>query len=82
MFACRDATDLMTDEREGALRGKERWLYGLHVLICPYCRTCRRQLDEVVALAKETRAASDTTDVEASVVDALRGRRGSQGEST
>jgi hypothetical protein len=82
MFSCRDAIDLMTDERDGALRGKQRWLYGLHVLICPYCRTCRRQLGDVVALATETRREPDTTEPETKVLEALRARRAEHGEST
>jgi hypothetical protein len=74
MFACRDATDLMTDDREGTLAGSVRFKYRLHLLICPYCRTCRRQLDEVVALAHQTRRETCAPDVEASVVAALRAR--------
>jgi hypothetical protein len=81
MFACRDATDLMTDEREGALRGAQRVMYHLHLLICTYCRTCRRQLDDVVVLARETRSEGGATEAEASVLAALRARQGGRGES-
>ena len=53
MFTCRDATEHMTDEREGALSGWVRAWYRLHMTMCPYCRACRRQLDEAVVLARE-----------------------------
>jgi hypothetical protein len=53
MFTCREASEHMTDEREGALSGWERLTYRVHMTICPYCRTCRRQLDAVVALARQ-----------------------------
>jgi hypothetical protein len=76
MFACRDATDRMTDEREGALSGALRFKYRLHLLICPYCRTCRRQLDEVVALAGSTRRETRDAEPDASVLAALRERTG------
>jgi hypothetical protein len=74
MFACRDAIELMTEEREGTLRGSQGLWYRLHMRICPYCRTCRRQMDEVVALAKETRRGAPASEVEASVLAALRAR--------
>lgn len=76
MFTCRDAMDLVTDEREGALRGVRGFRYRFHVLICPHCRTCRRQLDEVVTLAGETRQEAPASEIEASVVAALRARSG------
>jgi hypothetical protein len=53
MFTCRDATEHMTDEREGALSGWRAVQYRLHMTICPYCRACRRQLDQAVSLARE-----------------------------
>jgi hypothetical protein len=52
MFACKDATEHMTDEREGALSGWLRARYRLHLTLCPYCRAFRRQLDTTVALAR------------------------------
>lgn len=78
MFACRDATDRMTDEREGSLSGALRFKYRLHLLICPYCRTCRRQLDEVVALAGSTRQEGRETEPDPRVLAALRERAGKQ----
>jgi hypothetical protein len=53
MFTCRDAAEHMTDEREGALTGGLGFWYRLHMTICPFCRACRRQLDEAISLAKE-----------------------------
>jgi hypothetical protein len=53
MFTCRDASEHMTDEREGALSGLRGARYRMHMAICPNCRRCRRQLDEAVALARE-----------------------------
>jgi hypothetical protein len=53
MFLCRDATEHMTDEREGALSGWTAFWYRFHLATCPHCRACRRQLDSVVTLSKE-----------------------------
>jgi hypothetical protein len=53
MFACRDATHLVTDAREGSLSGVLRFRYGFHMLICPHCKAFRRQLEETIAVAKE-----------------------------
>jgi hypothetical protein len=43
----------MTAAREGALSGWELARYRTHMLICPWCRRCRRQVEEVVQLAGE-----------------------------
>ncbi len=53
MFSCRDATNLMTDEREGRLSGGLRFKYACHMLICGHCKAFRRQLVETVAIVKE-----------------------------
>ncbi|MGH7295453.1 MAG: hypothetical protein ACRELB_10995 [Polyangiaceae bacterium] len=53
MYTCRDANEHITDGREGALTGWTGFWHRLHMTICPYCRACRRQMDEAVALAKE-----------------------------
>jgi hypothetical protein len=82
MFLCKDATLRMTDARDGALRGLAALRYRAHLLLCAHCGACRRQLDDTIALAAETRAAQsagkgdDPTAraVEASVVAALRAK--------
>jgi hypothetical protein len=53
MFACRDATALMTAAEEGALSGLSLVKYRIHMSICFHCRACRRQLREAVALSRE-----------------------------
>ncbi|HEY8039364.1 MAG TPA: zf-HC2 domain-containing protein [Polyangiaceae bacterium] len=53
MFSCRDATHLMTEEREGTLSGVTKARYRLHMLLCPHCKVYRRQLDQAVELLKE-----------------------------
>ena len=53
MFACRDATEHMTDESEGALSGWVRVKYRFHLTLCPYCRAFRRQLDTTVSLTRQ-----------------------------
>jgi hypothetical protein len=74
MFTCRDASEHMTDEREGALSGLRGARYRLHMLICPNCRRCRRQLDEAVALAREIPPAEVSDKVMDSALAAFRGR--------
>jgi hypothetical protein len=74
MLTCRETTELMTDEREGAIPDAKRFGYRFHMLICPYCRACRRQLDAVVALAQGTRRESCPAELESSVSAALRAR--------
>jgi hypothetical protein len=94
MFLCKDATLRMTDARDGALRGLTALRYRAHLLMCAHCRACRRQLDDTIALAAETRGAqreprerdgdrdrddaSTTRAVEANVVAALRAKARSE----
>ena len=72
MFTCRDATEHMTDEREGARVG---FWYRFHMSICPYCRACRRQLDAAVSLVREIPVESVPDHVEQAAVAAFRGRK-------
>jgi hypothetical protein len=74
MFGCRDATLLMTDEREGSLSGWARAKYLFHLTICVYCRRYRSQLDEVVKLSKDVPAAEVPDEVEARALAAFRAR--------
>jgi hypothetical protein len=72
MFTCRDATEHMTDEREGAPVG---FWYRFHMSICPYCRACRRQLDQAVALVKEIPSEEVSDKVMDAALAAFRARR-------
>jgi len=74
MFACRDATELMTEEREGALSGWVRVQFRFHMLICPHCKVCRRQLDEALAVARELPPEEVPPEVEEKAVAAFRTR--------
>ena len=74
MFACRDATDLMTDEREQALSGWVHVVYRLHMIVCPYCRNCREQLVETLELAQEIAAEPVPESTEESALAAFRAR--------
>jgi hypothetical protein len=78
MFACRDATSLMTEESEGALSGWARVKYRLHVFICPGCRAYHRQLGETIAVVKEIPREGEpvASDVEERLVAAFRARKG------
>jgi hypothetical protein len=78
MFGCRDATSLMTDEREGALSGWVRAKYRAHLLICVYCRRCRCQLDRTVSLSKDVPPAEVPRELEEVALDAFRARSGKQ----
>jgi hypothetical protein len=75
MFACRDAMDLLTEERDGALTGWSRVKYRTHMLICAHCRACKRQLEEAIAIAKEIPKDDPPPNIEASALDAFRKRR-------
>jgi predicted anti-sigma-YlaC factor YlaD len=75
MFSCRDATELMTDEGEGALRGGRRALFRLHMFICGHCRAFRRQVGDAVTLAKEIPTDELPPDAEHRLVEAFRARR-------
>lgn len=78
MFSCRDATDLMTDESEGALSGGGRLKYRIHMIICAHCRAFRRQLRETVAVVKEIAREPEAPkpELEERVMEAFRARRG------
>ncbi len=76
MFSCRDATTLLTEEREGTLRG---WLHAkmrFHLTVCSHCRAYRRQMEEAIVLAKETRSEEVPQAVEESALAAFRRRGG------
>jgi len=76
MFACRDATELMTEEREGTLRGGKRFWYGFHMTICSECKRYRRQMLEAMELAREIPREEPPREVEDKLAAAFRARRG------
>jgi hypothetical protein len=77
MFSCRDATNLMTDESEGALSGRGRFGYRTHMVLCAHCRAFRRQLREVVELAREIPREKDAPrpELEERLVEAFRAQK-------
>jgi hypothetical protein len=75
MFACRDATQRMTDDREGKLEGTEKAKFRFHMFLCARCRAFRRQLDETVALVKEIPAGEVPQELEDELANAFRSRR-------
>ncbi len=75
MFTCRDAAQLMTEEKEGTLHGWTRAKYELHMTVCVWCRRCRRQLDEAIDLSRDIAPAAVPPTVEESALAAFRGRR-------
>jgi hypothetical protein len=72
MFSCRDATELMTAAEVDAMPSGRRALYGVHMVICAHCRAYRRQLREVVALAKEIAPEPPSPGVESRLREAFR----------
>jgi anti-sigma factor ChrR (cupin superfamily) len=74
MFTCRDASEHMTDEGEGALTGARRFWYRVHVTICPYCRTCRRQFEATVRLTRDIPAEGAPDRVVDAALEAFRAR--------
>jgi hypothetical protein len=75
MFGCRDATLLLTEEREGALAGWVRTKYRFHLTICVHCRRYRRQFDQALALSREAPAAEVPAELEEAAVEAFRSRK-------
>jgi predicted anti-sigma-YlaC factor YlaD len=53
MFTCRDANELITEDREGALSGWVRVRHRFHMTICPHCRAYGHQMNQVLTVAKE-----------------------------
>jgi hypothetical protein len=80
MFSCRDATSLMSDEREGHLSGGARLKYRFHMLICAHCRAFRRQLDMTVAIVKSLPRVEISPAAEDELVAAFRTRATRPGE--
>jgi hypothetical protein len=74
LFACRDAMDRMVDADEGALDGADLGKYRLHLLICPYCRECRRQIDATKTLARQMPPEPPPPAVENAALEAFRSR--------
>lgn len=74
MFTCRDASEHMTDEREGALSGWRRIRYRVHTTICPHCRACRSQFEATVALAGKIPSEEPPERVVDAAVEAFRSR--------
>jgi len=72
MFSCRQATQLMTEAREGALTGTRRARFATHLVICKGCRAYRRQLDLAVAVTKEVPRDVVPAEVEDRLVAAFR----------
>ncbi len=75
MFLCRDATELLTDAREGALSGWRAVQYRFHLTVCPACRRYRQQVDETIALAREIPPDDVPAPTMEAAVAALRTRR-------
>ncbi len=46
---CKQVTETMTDESEGALSGLRRFLFRFHMRTCPYCRAHHKQYDATIA---------------------------------
>jgi hypothetical protein len=76
MFSCRDATHLHTDARDGALVGWTAVKYRMHMAVCVYCKRCRRQLDEAIALAGNIPSEGVPPEVEEKAVAAFLARKG------
>jgi hypothetical protein len=76
MFSCRDAMQMLTDERDGALSGSRGAWYRFHMFICPYCKECRRQLARSIALTKDLPKEAVPREVEDAAMAAFRARKG------
>ncbi len=46
---CRRVTELMTEAMEGSLAGTEKVAFDVHMVLCPYCRRHRTQVETTVA---------------------------------
>jgi hypothetical protein len=55
-MTCRQATCLVTEEREGQLSAWRRWRYRLHLSMCGRCRAYVRGFDQVLEALPSLRA--------------------------
>jgi hypothetical protein len=75
MYTCRDATEAMTDAEEQKLVGSRKVWFNVHMTICYFCRSYRRQLREAVSLAKEIPREEAPSEVVDHAMAAFRARR-------
>lgn len=76
MITCRQATDLLTEEREGTLPGgSTRAWFWCHMIICKHCRTYKRQLGVVIDAAKEAPREAVPAEIEDALVAAFRAKK-------
>ena len=48
MMFCKKATSLLTEAKEGKLKGVQKLAFDFHLTVCPSCKRCRAQLDATV----------------------------------
>lgn len=75
MIACRYATKLHTEAREGALTGVRRQLYDLHMRICPACKAYAKSLAQTDAALHQLPAEPAPEDLKRTLAERLRARR-------
>lgn len=66
--------DRWVDAEEGSLAGADLAKYRLHMVICPYCRECGRQLRATRALSRQMPPESPPPAVEEAAMEAFRSR--------
>jgi len=79
MVTCRQATELMTDEREGKLEGARARGYRIHMFICGHCRAYRRQLGVTIDASRGVPREEVPPAALDELVAAFRARRGRPG---
>lgn len=72
---CRDVGDAMTDAEEGALKGWRRLRYGMHMVICPFCRAHKQQYETTVSTLHALPKEAPSEDARDKALAAFRNRK-------
>ena len=75
ILTCRELTELVTEDREGALAGARRVLYRFHLSVCPACKAYVRGYEATLQSLNESEASVAPADVKQAALEALRAAR-------
>ena len=75
ILTCRELTELVTEDREGALAGARRVLYRFHLSVCPGCKAYVRGYDATLESLRESETSVAPEDVKQAALSALRAAR-------
>jgi hypothetical protein len=77
MILCRQATELLTDDMEGRLRGFRKFQYRLHLAICGRCQAYRQQMHTTVETLHQLPKEPVPDETKSRALEAFRTRKAS-----